>query len=631
MTNELLEAIFDTVDALIVVLDRDGCIVRFNRSCENVSGYGFDDVRGEAIWDRLLLPEEADDVRAVFRKLQSGKFPNVYENYWLTKDGNRRLISWSNTCLTDDGGAVEHVIGTGIDITDQREAEDERQRLLAEQNLILDHASLGIFFGKDRNIVKCNRRFEEIFGYGPGELLDKSTETLYFSRDDFEKTGELAGSKIERGEVYKSELQLRKKDGEAVRVYTTARACNPSRLEEGIIVDVLDINDLKRAEEGLTRASRVLRALSACNKALVRASKEEQLLADICRVIVEEGDYRFAWVGFAERDAGKTVRPVAYSGYEAGYLDTARITWADEPRGRGPVGTAIREGRAVAASNIEVDDGFEPWRTEATKRGYGSEIALPLSAEGQVFGSLNVYSAHRDVFDDDEGRMLTELADDLAFGIRALRDAKAKRQAELHRLRLERKRQETLLQTISAIARTVEARDPYTSGHEQRVASLADAIAAEMGYSEERREGIRVAGILHDIGKLQVPMDILNRPDRLSEIEHKLVETHAEVGYEILRGIEFPWPLADIVRQHHERLDGSGYPRGLKEEDILPEARILAVADVVESMASHRPYRPALGVDAALVELLQDRGTRFDAEIVDACVNLFKNKGYVFP
>jgi putative nucleotidyltransferase with HDIG domain len=186
-------------------------------------------------------------------------------------------------------------------------------------------------------------------------------------------------------------------------------------------------------------------------------------------------------------------------------------------------------------------------------------------------------------------------------------------------------------ETVSALASAVATRDLYTASHQRRVASLACAIAEEMGgIGEDRRKGIQTAAILHDIGKLHVPFDLLNMPGHLEEIELALIRKHPQTGYDILKEIEFPWPVAHIVKQHHERLNGNGYPAGLKGDDILMEARIIAVADVVEAMSSHRPYRPARGIDAALQEIGDARGTLYDPKAVDACLALFKN-GFTLP
>ena len=182
--------------------------------------------------------------------------------------------------------------------------------------------------------------------------------------------------------------------------------------------------------------------------------------------------------------------------------------------------------------------------------------------------------------------------------------------------------------TIQVMVSSVETRDPYTAGHQLRTADLARTIATEMGLPQEKIDGIRMAGSIHDIGKLSIPTEILVKPTKLSEIEFSLIKEHARNGYEILKDVESSWPLAEMVYQHHERMDGSGYPRRLKGNDILMEARILAVADVVEAMASHRPYRPAIGINAALDEITRNRGVLYDPEVVDACLKIFNEKSY---
>jgi putative nucleotidyltransferase with HDIG domain len=184
--------------------------------------------------------------------------------------------------------------------------------------------------------------------------------------------------------------------------------------------------------------------------------------------------------------------------------------------------------------------------------------------------------------------------------------------------------------TFRALSLTLEQRDAFTAGHQERVARLACTIAREMGMDDERVQGLYFAGMVHDIGKISVPAGILTKPTRLSEIEFALIKEHSQAGYNILKDIEFPWPIADVVLQHHERLNGSGYPQGLSGQEILPKARILAVADVVEAMSSHRPYRPGLGIDAALGEIEKNKGILYDPEAVDVCLSLFKEQGYTF-
>lgn len=188
----------------------------------------------------------------------------------------------------------------------------------------------------------------------------------------------------------------------------------------------------------------------------------------------------------------------------------------------------------------------------------------------------------------------------------------------------------SLEKMIGALANTLEARDPYTAGHQQRVAMLATAIGQKLGMPELARQGLYLASTVHDIGKICLPAEILCKPGKLSKLEFALVQSHAEAGWNILKNIDSPWPIAEIVRQHHERLDGSGYPQGLEGSEILLEARILAVADTIDAMMSHRPYRPALGLEAALAEINNDHPHLYDPKVVDACTALLKQGGFQF-
>ncbi|TAN47082.1 MAG: response regulator [Methylococcaceae bacterium] len=205
--------------------------------------------------------------------------------------------------------------------------------------------------------------------------------------------------------------------------------------------------------------------------------------------------------------------------------------------------------------------------------------------------------------------------------------------ATLESLRESQQRYSSVLEeTIQAISMTIEKRDPYTAGHQWRVSLMAVEIAREMDIAPTCIEGLRLGAMVHDIGKIYVPVDILTRPGRLSDIEFALIKTHAQVGADIMQPVHFPWPVADMILQHHERMDGSGYPLGLKGDDILLEARVIAVADVLEAMASHRPYRPALGLEQGLAEIRRGAGAGiYDAEVSAACLRLFDERGYTLP
>ena len=209
-----------------------------------------------------------------------------------------------------------------------------------------------------------------------------------------------------------------------------------------------------------------------------------------------------------------------------------------------------------------------------------------------------------------------------------IRDISERKIAEGISLRYVEQLKVALLNTVEVATIISEMRDPYTSGHEKRVARIALAIGAEMGLDETRQEGLRVAGYLHDVGKIGIPLEILSRPGKLGLVEHALIREHARAGYDLLHNMEWPWPVAEVALQHHERVDGSGYPQGLKGDAILLEARIMAVADVVEAMSSHRPYRTALGLDTALAEIESGRRIKYDVDVADACLALFREKGF---
>ncbi len=212
-----------------------------------------------------------------------------------------------------------------------------------------------------------------------------------------------------------------------------------------------------------------------------------------------------------------------------------------------------------------------------------------------------------------------------------IQDISEKARAEERIQRYTEQLKTAFMSTVEVATTLSEMRDPYTAGHERRVAEIAAAIGAEIGLDAQRIQGLRVAGFLHDIGKITIPSEILSKPGKLSSIELKLIQGHSQASHDVLKDVDFPWPVALMALQHHERIDGSGYPQGLKGEAILLEARILAVADVVEAMSSHRPYRPGLGIERALAEIERGRGAIYDAVVADACLKLFREKGYAIP
>ncbi len=392
-----------------------------------------------------------------------------------------------------------------------------------------------------------------------------------------------------------------------------------------------DITERKEAESTLRRLNRALKALSSGNHSLVRSRSEAELMQGICRAITEGNTYLLAWVGRPLQDARKTVEAVTKAGVAQSYVDEITVTWDDSPSGQGPSGSALRTGNVQIIEHIVSDPRMAPWRKLASKYGLASCIALPLHENDENIGVLTLYAAEPNAFDTEEVALLEEMAEDLSYGLGALRTRAERDHALEERQQYAERLRTSLEDALQAIAATVEMRDPYTAGHQRRVAQLAVEIAQVMGLPEEQMHCIRLASIVHDLGKIHIPAEILSKPSRLSDIEFSLIKTHPQAGHDILAGIDFPWPIAQTVLQHHERLDGSGYPQRLKGDAIITEARILAVADVVEAMSSHRPYRPSLGIEAALEEIERYRNTRYDASVVEACLRLFRERQYKLP
>lgn len=460
-----------------------------------------------------------------------------------------------------------------------------------------------------------------LLGYSHAEFLGKKLWEIGAFKDTVLTMDAFAELQAKRFIRY-DDLPLVTKDGQRISVEFVSNVYDC----EGIDVIQCNIRDnTKRhiAEKALKLTARSLKMLSESNMALLKASSENELRTEYCRIAVETGSYRMAWVGVTDDGPEKHVRPVAHYGLEDGYLDAVTVTWADTENGNGPIGRAIRSGQVQFVENIAADPDMTPWWPEALKRGFKSIIALPFQPDGAggVRACLTLYSTVCETWSAAERKLLKEIALDLAFGITAIRTAQAK-------LKYQEDLRISLEKTIQVIASTVDMRDAYTAGHQRRVANICVRIATELGLSKDRIHGLHLAATIHDLGKIACPAEILSKPGRLSANEFNLIKEHTETGFNILKDVDFPWPIAQIVRQHHERIDGSGYPQGLTGDNILLEAKILSVADVVEAMASHRPYRPGLGIEAALNEITRLRGTAFDADVVDKCLRIFREQGY---
>ena len=397
----------------------------------------------------------------------------------------------------------------------------------------------------------------------------------------------------------------------------------------------IDVTAREKAELTLERIGRALRTLNACNESLLRVETESDLLNSICRIIVEKGGYAMAWYGAPVPEQvvtvlGTTVQPLAQYGREDGFLAEAKSSWIDVQQIPDPTSTAVRAEADQVFSNLSVNLPLAPWRDAALKRGYQSCVALPLKGENGALGVLTIFAETPDAFDETEVVLLHDLAKDMAYGIETRRILAQRDKVSSENQQYKEVLQKSLEGSVKAIADSVEKRQTVKSDYEKGpglghlTAALAGDIAREMGLAQETIHNIELAAWVHDLGNITLPAEMFTKPSRLTEDEMALVKNHARVGYELLKNINLPESVATMVWQHHERQDGSGYPQGLKGDEILLESRIMAVADVVESMITRRPYRQAPGIDLALQEIERGRGTLFDANVVDACLRLFK-------
>lgn len=604
----------------IVIIKEDGTFAYVNPHFAKMAGYAPAELIGRSLFD--TVPADVRDMvrEGFFRNMKTENRSVQLAAKLVTRQGDTRDVLVNATMSAHEGRPAS--IAVVQDITDQTRTEKALRDSEQKFSTIFHDSPAGIAIldmSDSHKIVDVNRAWLDMLGFERDEVLGRTTIDLDLwvdpaGRDVMYKTISAPPG------IWSGDIQMRRKDGTIIEDSLTMRRAEIGGRPFGIALG-FDITERRRAERSLQRSNRALRTLTSANESLMRADSEQGLFEDMCKTVVEGGGYLSAWVGRVEHDEGKAVRPIASAGSGADYLSAAKVTWADTERGQGPTGVAARTGVLQINPDFATNPKMVPWRETARTYGYGSSIALPLKDASGVFGTLTIYAAEANAFDPEEVELLVQLSNDLAYGVTALRDRAG-------RATLERRMQAGMKATIGALSGAVEARDAYTAGHQLRVANLAAAIAGEMGLSTDRIEAILIAGQLHDIGKISVPAEFLSKPSRLTKGEFEVVKGHVEAGYEILKDIQFPWPIADMVRQHHERLDGSGYPLGLKGDAILPEAKILAVADVVEAMGTHRPYRPSRGIEAALAEIVAGKGRLFDAAVVEACLRLFHEKGF---
>lgn len=481
-------------------------------------------------------------------------------------------------------------------------------------------------------IRSWNQHAERVFGFSAEEIIGQPLENIMparFRSSHANGMKRYLDSGVARllGKVIR--LRGRHRSGREIPLEASLSTWEQDG-QIGFTGHLRDLSTRRIANRDDQHARRALVSLSRCNAALLQACSEQLLLDSLCRLMVAEGGYPYVWIGFQEFGNGDPIRIAADASRSAGSngkpLNNGDVSWREGPRGGGPTAHALRFARTVISHYpaIEEESLLGPESPHAL--GFLSCCSIPLRIAGKLVGAITVYADDNDSFAAQERILLEDLACSCGHGIHAARTRLALK-AELcaHENR-ERKLRRSLSGTTKAIFRALEARDPETANHQQRVARIAVAIARELHLEEDQIDSVSMSSCLHDIGKLAIPPDLLTTTKELSAAQFAEIQAHTTIGFGLLQGIDFPWQVAEVALQHHERIDGHGYPRGLRGDDILLEARIVAVADFVDAVSSPRRYRPAKHIDDTLQLLASESGTRFDATVVAACQCLFKDQ-----
>jgi PAS domain S-box-containing protein len=527
--------------------------------------YSHEEFTGKKLWEVSPFKNTVLNL-AAFEELQDKGYIRYKDLPLETKERKPIAVEFISNVYKVDGNRV---IQCNIrNITESKEAKQKLQEAVMFQQRLIDALPVPVFFkDSEGRFLGCNHSFEKFFGKDRGQVTGKSVYELFpqINADIYHKK-DLALLQNPGIQIYESLLT---DAAGVVHNVILHKATFPNMDDSvgGLIGAILDITELKLSEEALRDSEGRLRTLV-------------QSIPDLIWLKDKDGVYLTCNTMFERFFGAREADIVGKTDYDFVDRELAE-TFREHDR------------KAMAAGQPSSQ---EEWITFADDghRAFVDTIKTPMyDAQGILIGVLGI------------GRDITE----------------RKRAVERIKKMLEA--------TVQAIAVTVETRDPYTAGHQRRVAELACAIAAEMNLSVDMIDEIRIVASIHDLGKISVPAEILSKPTGLTDIEFMLIKIHAQSGYNILKDIDFPSPVARIVLEHHERMDGSGYPNGLTGDHILMESRILSVADVVESMASHRPYRPALGIHAALEEIEKNKGILYDNTVVDACLRLFREKGFL--
>lgn len=352
------------------------------------------------------------------------------------------------------------------------------------------------------------------------------------------------------------------------------------------------------------------------NNLINLCKNEKEFYKKVCSEITKIDGIIFSWIGLKKENFN--VEPVSFSGVLSEYLKSIIVKWDNSELGSGPTGKAIKNNKFFIINDISIDESFYPWKEKALSFGVKSIASFPITYEEEVIGALTVHSNIENYFNEEIIDVLTEISNDIGIGISKFIDKEKimNKTEELER---------TIDNMLLSLSKIISLKEPYTGDHSLRVAKLALLIGKEMKIDENRLLALKYASFLHDLGKIFIPSEILNKYGKLNANEYDLVKEHVLKSYEIIKDIKFPHPTHEIILQHHERVDGSGYPYRLKGDEMLLEAKILAVADVVDAMLSNRPYRPPLSVENVIEELTTNKGILYDEEVVDITLKILDN------
>ena len=573
---EKYRTILETIQESYFEVDLTGNFTFFNDSLCHLSGYSKEELLGMNS-RQFTSKETAKEVFHVFNKIYNTGEPSKAFDWQMTsKNGVKRYVEASASLLKDSSGNPTGFKGIIRDITERKKAEESLKQSEEKYRTILENIEDGYYevdldgnftFFNDSmcRIAGCTK--EELVGINYGEFLDKENSKKLFQV--FNK-------------VYKTGDPIERFDWMIIRKDGTKRYIEAS------------VSLIKDSSDKSTGFRGIIRDITERKK----IEEQYRLLADN---ITEH-----VWL----RE-----------------INTLKVIYIS-PSVEKMYGYPVDEIRNLPLKKLLTEESFQKMIDSFITEMPKALATLPPSVHKYSFETQAHHKDGHLLWMDHTLSFIRDENGILAFLLGETRDVTKRKLAEEKLQQTLESLKRAVGTTIQVLVSALEARDPYTAGHQSRSADLARAIATEMGLPQDKIEGIQMASIIHDIGKLAVPTEILTKPTKLTDIEFSLIKEHSQSGYEMLKDVESPWPLAQIVHQHHERMDGSGYPKNLKGDEILLEARILAVADVVEAMASHRPYRPALGIKVALEEIEKNKGVFYDDDVADVCLRLFRVKGF---